>query len=285
LHRSMNEMRSVLKDLPEAPCITKEHLDFTTEEEAEFYRGVQGIIAKRWRSLEHDKIEQMFVLIMRLRQISLHPQVYINAKRREQATYTRDDFEKPSTKFVALFNKLTAEPEPKKWIVFCQFRDEMEMLEEYISSNRFVSRVQSYHGSLSQAEKDEVLEASHESQEGHDILLLQLQSGGVGLNLQHFSKIVFMSPWWTSAMMDQAIGRAVRIGQKEIVEVTHFILKEEETMNIDKRMLELADEKGDMLKKLFMFASRGNCPEDAKEDAVANAEEDPVVIDLTNSAD
>jgi hypothetical protein len=71
----------------------------------------------------------------------------------------------------------------------------------------------------------------------------------------------------------------VRIGQKEIVEVTHFILKEEETMNIDTRMLELADEKGDMLKKLFMFASRGNCPSAAN--ANANAEEDPIVIDLT----
>jgi SNF2 family DNA or RNA helicase len=84
-----------------------------------------------------------------------------------------------------------------------------------------------------------------------------------------------MSPWWTAALMDQAIGRAVRIGQKEIVEVTHFVLNEEETMNIDKKMLDKADEKRDMLKSLFMFASRGSCEKE-------ESESETPVIDLTD---
>jgi SNF2 family DNA or RNA helicase len=57
--------------------------------------------------------------------------------------------------------------------------------------------------------------------------------------------------------MDQAIGRAVRIGQKGTVEVTLLLLKEEETTNIDKMMLELASGKREVLKKLFAYASRG----------------------------
>jgi hypothetical protein len=89
------------------------------------------------------------------------------------------------------------------------------------------------------------------------VLLLQLQSGGVGLNLQHFSKIVFMSPWWTAAMMDQAVGRAVRIGQEKTVEVTMLVLKEEDTMNIDVAMLTKAEGKRSVLERLFLHASDG----------------------------
>jgi SNF2 family DNA or RNA helicase len=57
--------------------------------------------------------------------------------------------------------------------------------------------------------------------------------------------------------MDQAIGRAVRIGQKETVEVFMLVLKEEETMNIDEKMLEKAESKRGMLEKVFLHASRG----------------------------
>jgi SNF2 family DNA or RNA helicase len=133
----------------------------------------------------------------------------------------------------------------------------MEILGDYLSKSPTVGLLQMYHGGMTDKEKDDVLEKTQTKDEKHQILLIQLQSGGVGLNLQHFTKVVFMSPWWTAALMDQAIGRAVRIGQGEIVEVTLLVLKEEETMNIDRMMLEKAEEKGDMLKVLFQHASRG----------------------------
>jgi SNF2 family DNA or RNA helicase len=81
LHRSMAEMRPLLKELPCAPTVVKEYLDFDTEDEAEFYRGIQGLIMRRWRSLERDQSPELFSLIMRLRQISVHPQVYIEARK------------------------------------------------------------------------------------------------------------------------------------------------------------------------------------------------------------
>jgi len=83
------------------------------------------------------------------------------------------------------------------------------------------------------------------------VLILQLQSGSVGLNLQHFDRIIFMSPWWTKALMDQAIGRAVRIGQQGIVQVHHVHLMEEtrpELISIDKLMNDKAAAKGELCK-------------------------------------
>ncbi len=258
LHRSMDEMRHILHELPNAPVIKTEHLDFMTEEEAAFYRGIQGKIMRRFKQLAKDQITEMFVLIMRLRQLSLHPQVYISARKREVGGYMRQDWDEPSTKFIALREKLEAQAAPTRYIVFCQFHDEMDMLQAYLEDSPAVSRVQQYHGGLTEAMKQETIESTFEDlDDGHDILLVQLHSGGVGLNLQHFTKVVFMSPWWTAALMDQAVGRAVRMGQKETVEVTHFVLKEEETMNIDRRMLDKADTKRDILKGILLHAHRG----------------------------
>jgi SNF2 family DNA or RNA helicase len=51
--------------------------------------------------------------------------------------------------------------------------------------------------------------------------------------------------------MDQAIARAVRMGQKETVKVYHFLLKEEETTNIDVMANAAAEMKRGMLIKFF----------------------------------
>lgn len=257
LHRSMEEMRPFLPELPAAADIKKEVLDFLTEDEAEFYRGIQGGIMRRWRALEKDNVKAVFELLMRLRQLSVHPQVYINSHRKnDYFPYERPDWEDSSTKFSVLRQKIEGE-EPKKWIVFCQFHDEMEILDSYLSRSGSISRILKYHGKMTDDEKEETILQSHEEVEGHDILLLQLQSGAVGLNLQHYTRIIFMSPWWNSAVLEQAIGRAVRIGQKERVEVTMLLLKEEQTMNIDEKMLEKVEEKKSMLSRLFQYASRG----------------------------
>jgi SNF2 family DNA or RNA helicase len=109
---------------------------------------------------------------------------------------------------------------------------------------------------MSYKQKEEALETSKEMLVGNqqEVLLVQLQSGGVGLNLQHCDRIVFMGPWWTAALMDQAIGRAVRIGQTEKVEVHHLILKEEASMNIDKKMLAAAEKKRDLCARFLSLA-------------------------------
>jgi hypothetical protein len=111
---------------------------------------------------------------------------------------------------------------------------------------------------MTQKERAEVLAKSKETTET-TVLLLQLQAGGVGLNLQEYDRIIFMSPWWTSALMDQAIARAVRMGQKEKVRVYHLRLaaEHEAAINIDDLVNAKAEEKRKMLEKLFLMCSQG----------------------------
>jgi SNF2 family DNA or RNA helicase len=131
----------------------------------------------------------------------------------------------------------------------------MNLLREELSY--LVPEILMYHGGLTQKERGEVLEYSKKTTRT-TVMLLQLQSGGVGLNLQEYDRIIFVSPWWTSALMNQAVARAVRMGQTEVVKVYHLRLEDETDdaiINIDSTMRQKADEKQEMLKKIFRYCA------------------------------
>ena len=188
----------------------------------------------------------------------MHPQVYINAKRREDPTYDREDWSEPSTKFERIKEIIVDDDDKRvhKYIIFCQFMEEMELLADELKV--IVPEVLLYNGSMTQKQRTEVLAYSKET-EKTTVMLIQLQAGGVGLNLQEYDRIIFVSPWWTSALMDQAIARAVRMGQKEVVKVYHLKLWEEwdnvQIINIDEKVQEKADEKRKMLEKIFSICA------------------------------
>ena len=58
--------------------------------------------------------------------------------------------------------------------------------------------------------------------EGPEVLLIQIQMGCEGLNLQRFSEVYFVSPHWNPAVEDQAVARCHRIGQTKPVSVFRF---------------------------------------------------------------
>ena len=192
-------------------------------------------------------------LFLRLRQISVHPQVYIEARRLTGGA-DRPNWESKSTKFEAIKKLIAEGGTGHRWIVFCHFRSEMDLLQKELLDLPQVGKVHIYNGSLSGAQRTATLEETKETSVLSQVLLIQLQSGGVGLNLQHFDRIVFSGPWWTSALMEQAIGRAVRIGQHSVVKVYHLSLVEEEALNIDRYMNAKADEKGTLCREILAQA-------------------------------
>jgi SNF2 family DNA or RNA helicase len=192
--------------------------------------------------------------MLRLRQLSIHPNVYIKMKQKQKIHL--QPYEGSSTKFVKIEELIKSESSKKhKWIIFCHFHEEMIMLKELLSPLDFIRSVSIYSGKLTQDKRSKLLEDVKLSS-GSEVLLIQLQSGGVGLNLQEFDRIIFSGPWWTKAMMNQAIGRAVRIGQKKQVVVHHLILKEDKTMNIDKMISSKAESKGLLNEMVLMAANR-----------------------------
>jgi SNF2 family DNA or RNA helicase len=201
-------------------------------------------------------------LLLRLRQISVHPQIYIEAKRREDSSYERPDWIGSSTKLDAICRIIREDDVERvhKYIVFCQFHEEMALIRTTLMLEGLVAddNILMYHGGLNQSERTAVLERSKQSTQ-RTVLLLQLQAGGVGLNLQEYDRIVFVSPWWTSALMDQAIARAVRMGQTHTVHVYHLALAAEKngSVDIDKLVSAKAQQKREMLRRLFTYSYKG----------------------------
>ena len=168
-----------------------------------------------------------------------------------------------------------------KYLIFCQFQDEMSILYDYLDSLDLFKQenILTYDGSLTQEKRNAVLEHSKAATEP-TVLLLQLQAGGVGLNLQEYDRIIFVSPWWTAALMDQAIARAVRMGQRRTVHVYHLQLEAEDSdenaILIDKLIQDKAHEKRIMLEGLFAMCDNDDTSETEDADQEDEEEEEDV---------
>ena len=58
-----------------------------------------------------------------------------------------------------------------------------------------------------------------------EVLVLQIQTGCEGLNLQNdYSEVYFVSPHWNPSIEDQAVARCHRIGQSKPVQVFKFVM-------------------------------------------------------------
>jgi hypothetical protein len=118
-------------------------------------------------------------------------------------------------------------------LIFCHFREEIDEIADRLRIGGMRS-VATFDGRTSEFRRREILA------EGNEALVLQIQTGCEGLNLQeHYSEIYFISPHWNPAVEDQAIARCHRIGQKKIVYVERFEMckfddPEYDTINIEK---------------------------------------------------
>jgi SNF2 family DNA or RNA helicase len=103
-------------------------------------------------------------------------------------------------------------------VIFCHYRLEMAYLLEKLrddSTKSWIGTWQDYK-KIEYSFRSSILGES-------PILILQIQSGCEGLNLQdHFSEVYFVSPDWNPTLEEQAIARCYRIGQKKPVEVFRF---------------------------------------------------------------
>ena len=79
--------------------------------------------------------------------------------------------------------------------------------------------VANFDGRTPKDERERLLQSSC------DVLVLQIQTGCEGLNLQQFKEVYFVSPSWNPAVEDQAVARSHRIGQTEPVDVFRFVME------------------------------------------------------------
>lgn len=300
LQRTTEQIRELLPGV--LPTVAKTHyhrLDFINKEEEEFYKRTQTDAQMELEHIlaqQHVNMLQFLSVLLRLRQISTHPQVYIEARRKALgARYTRPNWVGDSSKTKAMVDILRSEKEGHGYVVFCHFDAEIALLKKRLEKETCVSKVLVYNGSMSADQREAVIAESKKLMKvcgngesidktirevwpklpllpmdvinykiapmlgRHVVLLAQIQSAGTGINLQHMDRAIFTTPWWTAALMDQAVGRIVRLGQEKPVEVHHLAHNEEEelseTINIDDYINVRVEAKRDLCERLLRSAS------------------------------
>lgn len=302
LSRTVEQVRTILPNtLPTISKVHQHRLDFKTEAEEEFYKGYQTnaqLELQHLLALPQNGMVQLQILqiIMRLRQISTHPQVYIEAMRKLHGkSYTRPDWTEDSAKTDAICKILNKEQGNHGYVIFCHFSTEIAVLKKRLEKESSVEKVLVYDGSMTAEERTRVIAESKKlvsiSKNAQDIdqtlrlvwqnapmlpkdvlkhvlapmlgrhvvLLAQIQSAGTGINLQHMDRVMFTTPWWTAALMDQAVARVVRLGQKRKVEVHYLAHKSEEEfsqiINIDDYINARVEIKRELCEELLAAAA------------------------------
>ena len=180
----------------------------------------------------------MLELFMRMNQAMAHPFVYFNSiKKKKGLIIPKEEWLGiPSGKTHALSNLLfTTAKEPT--IAFCTFTDEIRVVADTFRDQGYTVFI--LNGAVGfQQRQDSIAEARNLVLSGNPSVAFVVQwvAGGAGLNLQFCTRVVLYTQHWNPAVIQQAIGRAHRIGQNNQVSVYSLVFNFEDKLNMDRRM-------------------------------------------------
>lgn len=246
LRRTMEELRcSGVADLPAAPAFVVRDLSIPdsvvpkgTDSEFQYFHRLCDQLDDVLDDREVSALVKL-ELYMRIQQFLVHPQVYVEGRRAALGgAFPRGDWTGGATKWGACVEGDMAEGIRLRegTIVFCQFRREMDMVAA--AAERMGAAVWSVRGGMSVADIGAAVEGGRTAvAEGKAVVMVvQIVSGGVGLNLQFCRRVLFLSQHWNPAVVHQAVGRAVRIGQVGVVRVFMYRVVDDVMDNLDLRM-------------------------------------------------
>ncbi len=243
LRRCVSEVKEAVTTFPEwkpQHVVHAVRMPEDSEEKLVFDR-----LVRRFKDAIEDKVQSIVILelYLRIRQFLAHPQIYTSAMvKKYKDEYKRKVWTSTASK-IATFENFMTESKKQPTIVFTQFREEMRFATEAL--DRAGYRTWQIAGGIVDAARDAAIQASKAAVEAGEpsAILIQIQAGSAGLNLQHMTRIVFLSSHWNPTVMDQAVARAYRIGQTEKVEVHHILLADNAEKNLDRFIVRTHEKK------------------------------------------
>lgn len=239
LRRTKDDLAERLR-LP--PCYFENvELDMFPEERALYecvFTEAQDTIKDAFRNAVSLNAKNMVILecLLRARQCMIWPQMYLNGVATKNETVpTR--WTGRSNKMETLFRLLKEHPTEKS-LIFCQFRGEMNYIQSQLTCPVF--RID---GSVPKEERVKQIEGFKKTP-GGAVFIIQIKSGGQGLNLQEATRVYITGPSWNPATELQAIGRSHRTGQTQTVHVKKLIYKEcDRFVSVEEEMMALQGHK------------------------------------------
>lgn len=176
---------------------------------------------------------KILALLMRLRQICCHPNLFLQ------------DYEGESSKLTQCIEAVTeATKGGHKILLFSGYTSMFPIIEKELKKNQI-----SYLKLTGQTKVSERIELVDKFNEDKDIkvFLISLKAGGTGLNLTGADMVIHYDPWWNISAENQATDRTYRIGQKNNVQVYKLITKN----SIEEKIYELQQKKAKLVDNML----------------------------------
>ena len=224
LRRTKEDLAQISERLRLPPCYFENVELEMYPDEKQLYEIVfleaQETIRDAFRHAQSLNAKNMVILecLLRARQCMIWPQMYIDGVAKQTGVQA-EKWVGRSKKMETLFEMIKSHPS-EKTLIFCQFRGEMNHIQK--NMERPVFRID---GSVPKEERVKQIEGFKKAAPGA-VFIIQIRSGGQGLNLQEATRVYITGPSWNPATELQAIGRAHRTGQTKPVYVKKLIYKE-----------------------------------------------------------
>ena len=224
LRRTKEDLAKINERLRLPPCYFENVELEMYPDEKQLYEVVfleaQDTIREAFKNAVSLNAKNMIILecLLRARQCMIWPQMYLDGIAKQNETKP-EKWVGRSKKMETLFEMIESHPS-EKTLVFCQFRGEMNYIQSQMKCPVF--RID---GSVPKEERVRQIEGFKKIQ-GGAVFIIQIKTGGQGLNLQEATRVYITGPSWNPATELQAIGRAHRTGQTKAVYVKKLIYKE-----------------------------------------------------------
>ena len=250
LRRTKDDLAQINERLRLPPCHFENVELEMFKEEKQLYEIVfleaQGIIRDAFKNAVSLNAKNMVILecLLRARQVMIHPPLYLEGIAKQNETQP-EMWRGRSNKMETLFRMIGEHPSEKS-LIFCQFRGEMNYIQSQLDCPVF--RID---GSVPKEERVRQIEGFKKAAPGA-VFIIQIKSGGQGLNLQEATRVYITAPSWNPATELQAIGRAHRTGQTKVVHVKKLVYKEcNRFVSVEEEMMALQGHKSLVCSEVF----------------------------------
>jgi superfamily II DNA or RNA helicase len=225
--------RDVLRELPDK-IETLQASELLPEQKKLYTAYLAELRQETLQHLAQDDLGRNRIRILagltRLRQLCCHPALFV------------DGYTGSSAKFEQLLELVQeCRGAGKRMLVFSQFTEMLGLIGRTLGTQG----VPFFYldGSTPPSERVELCNRFNNGE--RDLFLISLKAGGTGLNLTGADTVILYDLWWNPAVEQQAMDRAHRIGQKNVVQVIRLVAEgtvEDKMYELQQRKINLIEE-------------------------------------------